>query len=51
MIRSWLGHAPIEATNAYVEIDFEMRRKKPKKGKHDPPWQRDGGILSWLSKL
>jgi hypothetical protein len=27
MIRSWLGHASIETTNTYVEIDFEMKRK------------------------
>jgi len=27
MIRSWLGHASIETTNAYVEIDLEMKRK------------------------
>ena len=40
MIRSWLGHASIETTNAYVEIDLEMKRKTlqscekllPKKG-------------------
>lgn len=59
MIRSWLGHASIETTNGYVEIDLEMKRKTlqscekllPKKGKHGPSWQRDGDILSWLSKL
>jgi len=27
MIRSWLGHASIETTNTYVEIDLEMKRK------------------------
>ena len=27
MIRSWLGHASIETTNGYVEIDLEMKRK------------------------
>jgi SOS response associated peptidase (SRAP) len=26
MIRSWLGHASIETTNVYVEIDLEMKR-------------------------
>jgi len=29
MIRSWLGHASIEITNGYVEIDLEMKRKTP----------------------
>jgi hypothetical protein len=54
-----LGHASIETTNGYVEIDFEMKRKTlqscekllPKKGKRGPSWQRDNDILSWLSKL
>jgi site-specific recombinase XerD len=59
MIRSWLGHASIETTNTYVEIDFKMKRKTlqssekllPKKGKHGPSWQRKNDILSWLSEL
>jgi site-specific recombinase XerD len=59
MIRSWLGHASIETTNAYVEIDLEMKRKTlqscekllPKRGKHGPSWQRSNDILSWLSEL
>lgn len=59
MIRSWLGHASLETTNSYVEIDLEMKRKTLQsseklllpKGKTRPSWQRDGGILAWLSKL
>ena len=59
MIRSWLGHASIETTNTYVEIDLEMKRKTlqscekllPTKGKRGPSWQRDRDILSWLSRL
>jgi integrase/recombinase XerC len=59
MIRSWLGHASIETTHGYVEIDLEMKRKTlqscekllPSKGKRGPVWQRDKDILSWLSKL
>jgi site-specific recombinase XerD len=59
MIRSWLGHASIETTNTYVEIDLEMKRKTlqscekllPKKGKHGPSWQRENDIMSWLSEL
>jgi integrase/recombinase XerC len=59
MIRSWLGHASIETTNGYVEIDLEMKRKTlqsaekllPGKKKRDPSWQRDRDILTWLSKL
>jgi site-specific recombinase XerD len=59
MIRSWLGHASIETTSSYVEIDLEMKRKTlescekliPKAGKRPPSWQRDRDILSWLSRL
>jgi len=59
MIRSWLGHASIETTNSYVDIDLEMKRKTlqacekllPKQGKHGPTWQRDPYILGWLSGL
>jgi site-specific recombinase XerD len=59
MIRSWLGHASIETTNTYVEIDLEMKRKTlqsaekllPSKGRRGPSWQRDRDIIAWLSKL
>jgi len=59
MIRSWLGHASIETTNGYVEIDLEMKRKTlrsaekliPTKAKNCHSWQDDDQLLSWLSKL
>jgi integrase/recombinase XerC len=59
MIRSWLGHASIETTHGYVEIDLEMKRKTlqscekllPDKARHSPSWKRNNDILSWLSKL
>ncbi len=59
MIRSWLGHASIETTNSYVEIDLDMKKKTlqscekllPKKGRQGISWQRDQDLLSWLSKL
>src|ERR1700722_2166608 len=59
MIRSWLGHASIETTNGYVEIDLEMKRKTlqsaekliPTKAKARSAWQNDDKLLSWLSKL
>lgn len=59
MIRSWLGHSSIETTHTYVEIDLEMKRKTlqscekllPKSSNPSPSWQRDPGILDWLSKL
>ena len=59
MIRSWLGHASIETTNSYVEIDLEMKRKTlkasehlmPKSGKKGPSWRQQSDLLAWLSKL
>jgi len=59
MIRSWLGHASIETTNGYVEIDLEMKRKTlqsaekliPTQGKRRSSWQKSPDILSWLSGL
>lgn len=59
MIRSWLGHASIETTHGYVEIDLEMKRKTlqsaekllPTQGKPGSSWQKNPDILSWLSGL
>jgi len=59
MIRSWLGHASIETTHGYVEIDLEMKRKTlqscegllPKTGTQGPSWHRDPNVLEWLSNL
>lgn len=59
MIRSSLGHASIETTNGYVEIDLEMKRKTlqsaekliPAKSKRGCSWRNDDKLLSWLAKL
>jgi len=59
MIRSWLGHAHIQTTSGYVEIDMDMKRKTlksvetllPKPSKRGPAWQRDQDLLNWLSRL
>jgi site-specific recombinase XerD len=59
MIRSWLGHASIETTNGYVEIDLEMKRKTlqsaekliPKRATARTPWQKNDELLSWLNSL
>ncbi len=58
MIRSWLGHSSIETTHGYVEIDLEMKRKTLQccekllpKSNSKPSWQRNAGILNWLSTL
>ena len=59
MIRSWLGHASIETTNTYVEIDLEMKRKTlqsagkliPARPSRKGSWQGDDKLMSWLAKL
>ncbi|MEZ4243357.1 MAG: tyrosine-type recombinase/integrase [Nitrospira sp.] len=59
MIRSWLGHASIETTHGYVELDLDMKRKVlqatdqwlPRSTTTRPSWQKDPGILAWLSQL
>ena len=59
MIRSWLGHASIETTNLYIEIDLEMKQKTlqasekllPKTEKKGPSWRRDPSVLEWLATL
>lgn len=59
MIRSWLGHASIETTNGYVEIDLEMKRKTlrsaekliPAQSNRKCSWRDDDKLMSWLAKL
>lgn len=59
MIRSWLGHASIETTNSYVEIDLEMKRKTlqssekliPSNGNRKSSWRGDDKLLAWLARL
>jgi site-specific recombinase XerD len=56
VVRSWLGHASIETTHGYVEIDMQMKREalkacQPVKptGRH-PRWLQPD-LLSWLEDL
>jgi len=56
VVRSWLGHASIETTHDYVEIDLQMKREalkicQPVKptGRH-PRWLQPD-LLSWLEEL
>lgn len=56
MIRSWLGHASIETTHAYIEIDLRMKTEalkacepvKTTKGR--PRWMQPD-LLNWLESL
>lgn len=55
MVSYWLGHADLNTTHVYVEIDMEMKRKMiekagaPKIGKK-APWQKPH-VLQWLDGL
>ena len=55
MVSYWLGHADINTTHIYVEIDMEMKRQMLQKAipphvKKPLPWQKPG-VLQWLNNL
>lgn len=56
VVRSWLGHASIETTHAYVEIDMNMKRtaleavSRMKPANHRRQWQ-EPDVLRWLEAL
>ena len=59
MVRLWLGHANINTTHAYVELDMEMKRRilattsppgSHRKGKRLDTWQ-EPHVLAWLDDL
>ena len=55
MVSYWLGHADINTTHIYVEIDMEMKRRMLDKTKcptvtNPPPWQKPE-ILKWLNRV
>jgi site-specific recombinase XerD len=55
MISYWLGHANINTTHIYVEIDMEMKRRMLQKTgapavKKPLPWQKPD-VLQWLKAL
>ena len=55
-IRAWLGHASLETTNIYAEIDMEMKTKamalcdaaEPGTGR---PWKMSKGLMAFLGAL
>jgi len=55
MVSHWLGHADINTTHIYVEIDMEMKRQMlqkigPPDVKKSLPWQKPD-VLQWLKEL
>jgi len=55
MVSYWLGHADLNTTHMYIEIDMETKRKMldktaaPEMGKK-PPWHQPD-IVQWLNDL
>jgi integrase/recombinase XerD len=57
VVKDWLGHADVNTTHGYVEINLEMKRKALQacKAPKSPPrprrrWQ-DPDLLKWLDEL
>lgn len=55
MVSYWLGHAELNTTHIYVEIDMETKRKMlektpPPKISKKAPWHRPH-VLQWLDQL
>ncbi len=55
MVAYWLGHAHINTTHVYVEIDMDMKRQMLQKARAPAvnnalPWRKPN-ILQWLSRL
>ncbi len=55
MVSYWLGHADINTTHIYLEIDMEMKRRMIEKAsapamKKETPWHKPD-IMAWLDNL
>lgn len=57
VIRSWLGHARLDATNHYARANVETKRKALEqvdpstKPSRPPRWRREPELLTWLESL
>jgi len=56
VIRGWLGHAKLETTHRYAEIDLAMKRKALKSceirnRRSSNRWRSNPDILAWLESL
>ena len=55
-IRAWLGHASLDTTNIYAEIDIEMKAKAmalcdAAEPGPDRPWKANKGLMAFLGAL
>jgi integrase/recombinase XerD len=57
VIRDFLGHADIKSTEIYARADLDMKRRALEKASTKSPtpslpsWQKDQGLLEWLTSL
>ena len=60
MIRGWLGHADLTATNSYAEINTKTKQaalqaSEPpdttEASRTKPIWRTDESLLHWLASL
>ena len=55
-ILAWLGHASLDTTNIYAEIDLEMKAKAmalcdAAEPGPDRPWKENKGLMAFLGAL
>ena len=55
-IRAWLGHASLDTTNIYAEIDLEMKARAmalcdAAEPGSDRPWRANTGLIAFLAAL
>ena len=55
-IRAWLGHASLDTTNIYAEVDFATKAKAlaccaSAEGGPTAPWKEAPGLLAFLKAL
>ena len=55
VVKDWLGHADVNTTHIYAEIDMEMKQRMIQKAgapkvKKPLPWQKPN-VLNWLNAL
>ena len=55
-IRAWLGHANLDTTNIYAEVDLEAKAKAlaccdPSETQRARPWKEDKPLMAFLKSL
>ena len=55
-VRAWLGHASVDTTNIYAEINLEMKAKavapcEAAEPGPSRPWRENKGLMAFLNRL